>query len=140
MLSAGGAYINTTLDADVPNLDAQKGDAAPFVPEISFTTSAEYSTELNKDLEGFGWVNVQYTDDRSTEFSEQNSNYRKMDAYTVANMRLGIRFSGYEISLFANNMFDDDGVVRAIGRPPFDPPASIRVTPRTIGMTFRGGF
>ncbi|GGZ74005.1 TonB-dependent receptor [Paraglaciecola chathamensis] len=140
VLSAGGAYINTTLDADVPNLDAQKGDAAPFVPEISFTTSAEYSTELNKDLEGFGWVNVQYTDDRSTEFSEQNSNYRKMDAYTVANMRLGIRFSGYEISLFANNMFDDDGVVRAIGRPPFDPPASIRVTPRTIGMTFRGGF
>lgn len=140
VLSAGGAYINTSLDADVPNLDAQKGDAAPFVPEVSFTTSAEYSMQLNENLEGFGWVNVQYTDDRSTEFSEQNSNYRKMDAYTLANMRVGIRFSGYEISLFANNMFDDDGVVRAIGRPPFDPPASIRVTPRTIGMTFRGGF
>ncbi|WP_158768888.1 TonB-dependent receptor [Paraglaciecola sp. L1A13] len=140
VLSAGGAYINTSLDADVPNLDAQKGDAAPFVPEVSFTTSVEYSMQLNENLEGFGWVNVQYTDDRSTEFSEQNSNYRKMDAYTLANMRVGIRFSGYEISLFANNMFDDDGVVRAIGRPPFDPPASIRVTPRTIGMTFRGGF
>ena len=140
VLSAGGAYINTSLDADVPNLDAQKGDAAPFVPEISFTASAEYSTQLNETLEGFGWMNVQYTDDRSTEFSEQHSNYRKMDAYTLANLRFGVRFSGYEISLFANNLLDDDGVVRAIGRPPFDPPASIRVTPRTVGVTFRGGF
>lgn len=140
ILSAGAAYINTSLDADVPNLDAQKGDAAPFVPETSFTTSAEYSMAINAQFEGFGWLNVQYTDERSTEFSEQNSNYRKMDAYTLANLRLGVRFSDYEISLFANNLFDDDGVVRAIGRPPFDPPASIRVTPRTIGVTFRGGF
>ena len=139
-LSAGGAYINTSLDADVPNLGAQKGDAAPFVPETSFTASVEYSTQLNESLEGFGWMNLQYTDDRSTEFSEQNENYRKMDAYTLANLRLGVRFSGYEISLFANNLLDDDGVVRAIGRPPFDPPASIRVTPRTVGVTFRGGF
>ncbi|GAC20652.1 TonB-dependent receptor [Paraglaciecola arctica] len=139
-LSAGGAYINTSLDADVPNLGAQKGDAAPFVPETSFTASAEYSMQLNENIEGFGWMNLQYTDDRFTEFSKENENYRKMDAYTLANLRLGVRFSGYEISLFANNLLDDDGVVRAIDRPPFDPPASIRVTPRTVGVTFRGGF
>jgi iron complex outermembrane receptor protein len=63
-----------------------------------------------------------------------------MNAYTVANLRVGVRLRDYEVSLFANNLFDDDGVVRAIGRPPFDPPASIRVNPRTIGITFRGHY
>ena len=63
-----------------------------------------------------------------------------MDEYTVANLRVGVRFKEYEVSLFANNLFDENGVVRAIGRPPFDQPATIRVTPRTIGLTFRGSY
>jgi outer membrane receptor protein involved in Fe transport len=139
-LSLGGAYINTSLDADVPNLEAEKGDAAPFVPEVSWTASSEYIVPLPDNMEGFAWLNVQYTDDRTTEFNENNPNFREMDAYTLANLRVGVRFSEYEVSLFANNVFDDDGVVRGIGRPPFDPPASIRVMPRTVGLTFRGHF
>ncbi|MFT5595142.1 MAG: iron complex outermembrane receptor protein, partial [Oceanicoccus sp.] len=53
---------------------------------------------------------------------------------------VGVRFRDYEVSLFANNLFDDDGVVRAIGRPPFDTPASIRVDPHPIGINFRGYY
>jgi iron complex outermembrane receptor protein len=139
-LSAGGAYIKSTLDEDVPNLSAIKGDAAPFVPETTFTASAEYEQPLVEDYMGFVWFNLQYTGDRATEFNVNGPNYKKMDAYTVANLRVGVRFRDYEVSLFANNLLDDDGVVRAIGRPPFDPPASIRVNPRTIGITFRGHY
>ncbi len=139
-ISAGGAYIDTSLDADVPNLDAKKGDAAPFVPKTTLTTSIEYTKVLSEDVEGFAWTNIQYTDERTTEFNPENPNFRKMDSYTVTNVRIGLRFDEYEVSLFANNLFDDNGVIRAIGRPPFDPPASIRVTPRIIGVTFRGAF
>ncbi|WP_342808292.1 TonB-dependent receptor [Alteromonas sp. M12] len=139
-LSLGGAYINSTLDADVPNLSALKGDSAPFVPETTFNASADYERALSQNYMGFAYFNVQYTGDRATEFNEEAANYRKMDAYTVANLRLGVRFDEFEVSLFANNLFDDDGVVRAIGRPPFDQPATIRVTPRTVGLTFRGNY
>jgi outer membrane receptor protein involved in Fe transport len=139
-LSAGGAYIKSTLDADVPNLSAVKGDSAPFVPETTFTASAEYEQPLADNYMGFAWFNIQYTGDRATEFNVDGPNYREMDAYTVANLRVGVRVADYEISLFANNMFDDDGVIRAIGRPPFDQPAAIRVTPRTIGITLRGEY
>jgi outer membrane receptor protein involved in Fe transport len=59
-----------------------------------------------------------------------------MDAYTVANFLVGVRFRDYEVSLFANNLLDDDGVVRAIGRPP----ASIRINQLTIGITLRGHY
>ncbi|WP_353371361.1 TonB-dependent receptor [Aliiglaciecola sp. NS0011-25] len=139
-LSLGGAYINSTLDADVPNLSALKGDSAPFVPETTFNASADYERALSQNYMGFAYFNVQYTGDRATEFNEEAANYRKMDAYTVANLRLGVRFDEFEVSLFANNLFDDDGVVRAIGRPPFDQPATIRITPRTVGLTFRGNY
>jgi len=139
-ISAGGAYIDTSLDTDVPNLSAQKGDPAPFVPKVTFTTSAEYTRMLSDNLEGFAFANIQYTDDRRTEFNENNPNFREMDTYTIANARIGVRFDVYEVSLFANNLFDDNAVVRAIGRPPFDPPAAIRVVPRTVGVTFRGTF
>ncbi|WP_460311679.1 TonB-dependent receptor [Aliiglaciecola aliphaticivorans] len=139
-LSVGGAYIKSTLDADVPNLSALEGDSAPFVPETTFNASADYERALSQNYMGFAYFNVQYTGDRATEFNENAENYRKMDAYTVANLRLGVRFDEFEVSLFANNLFDDDGVVRAIGRPPFDQPATIRVTPRTVGLTFRGNY
>ncbi|MEP4891926.1 MAG: TonB-dependent receptor [Aliiglaciecola sp.] len=139
-LSVGGAYIKSTLDADVPNLSALEGDSAPFVPETTLNASADYERALSQNYMGFAYFNVQYTGDRATEFNENADNYRKMDAYTVANLRLGVRFDEFEVSLFANNLFDDDGVVRAIGRPPFDQPATIRVTPRTIGLTFRGNY
>jgi hypothetical protein len=34
ILSAGGTYIKSTLDEDVPNLSAIKGNSAPFVPKL----------------------------------------------------------------------------------------------------------
>lgn len=139
-LTAGGAYIDSTLDADVPNLAAVKGDSAPYVPETTFNVSAQYERPFDGGVMGYAWVNLQYTGETATEFNENGPNYIAMDSYTVGNLRIGVKFDVYDVSLFANNMFDDDSVVRAIGRPPFDPPASIRVMPRTIGITFRGRY
>ena len=139
-LSARGTYIKSTLDEDVPNLSSIKGDSAPFVPKTTFTVSAEYEQPLVEDYMGFVWFNLQYTGDRATEFNVNGPNYKKMDAYTVANFRVVVRFRHHEVSLFANNLFDDVGVVRSIARPPFDPPASMHVNTRTIGITLRGHY
>jgi hypothetical protein len=76
-LSAGRAYIKSTLDEDVPNLSAIKGDSAPFVPETTFTASAEYEQLLVEDYMGFAWFNLQYTGDRATEFNLNGPNYKK---------------------------------------------------------------
>ncbi len=139
-LGFGGAYINSELDEDVPNLDAVKGDQVPFVPELSFSASADYVFSLTDNVNGFLWANVQYNGDRNSEFSLDAPNFRKMDAYTVANIRFGVQWDSFEVSLYANNLFDDDGVVRALRRPPFDPDAVIRTHPRTIGVTVRKHF
>lgn len=141
VLGFGGAYIDATLSEDVPNLGAQDGDQVPYVPKLSFSASADYVFPVNQTLDGFFWGNVQYVDDRHTEFNhDPTTNYRKMDAFAVANLRTGVRWDGYDLSLYFHNVFDDDGVIRALRRPPFDPDAVIRTQPRTIGLMLRKYF
>jgi outer membrane receptor protein involved in Fe transport len=141
VLGFGGAYIDATLSEDVPNLGAQDGDQVPYVPKLSFSASADYVFPVNQTLDGFFWGNVQYVDDRHTEFNhDPTTNYRKMDAFAVANLRTGVRWDGYDLSLYVHNVFDDDGVIRALRRPPFDPDAVIRTQPRTIGLMLRKYF
>jgi len=140
-LSFGGSYIDSVLDEDVPNLDAEKGDQVPYVPKFSFSTSADYVFPINDTLNGFVWGNVEYVGDRHTEFShDPNTNYRKMDAFTIANLRVGVRWDDFDFSVYLHNVFDDDGVIRALRRPPFDPDAVIRTQPRTFGIILRKYF
>ncbi len=139
-ISVGGSYIDTTLDVDVPNLDALAGDPAPYVPKYSLNSTVEYSFPVTNTMGGYVWGNLQHIGDRGTEFSTNNALYQKMEDYQVVNLRAGLEFEHAEVSVFANNLFDSRGVVRALGRPPFDPQAAIRVQPRTIGVTVRGNF
>ncbi len=136
----GTSYISSELDQDVPNLGAIEGDKAPFVPEFAFTSSLEYTRPISDTMDGFLWTNIQHVGTRNTEFDLQAANNRRMDDYTLANVRLGVKWDNYEISLFANNLLDSGGVIRALRRPPFDPDARIRVEPRTIGITVRTEF
>ncbi|MFK7958733.1 MAG: TonB-dependent receptor [Lysobacterales bacterium] len=140
VVSLGGAYMNSELSQDVPNLNAVKGDDAPFVPDFTFNGSIDYRFPVGDRLQGFAFLNAQHVGDRNTEFDTDAPNNRFMDSYEVVNMRVGVEWDRYELSLFANNALDTRSVLRALGRPPFDPDANIRVQPRTIGVSFRGSF
>ncbi len=138
--NVGGSYMRSELDEDVPNLSAVKGDRAPYVPEFSMNATLEYVYPLADDMDGFIWMNYQHVGHRQTEFNAANADYRDMEAYDLANVRVGVTWEDLEISLFANNLFDSRGVVRALRRKPFDPDGAIRVEPRTLGITVRGYF
>lgn len=139
-LGFGGAYIDATLDQNVPNLNAFAGDFAPFIPDLSFNMNTEYTFPVTDDMLGYVWFGVQHVGERNTEFDTEAANNKLMKSYEVANFRAGVEWGNYQLSLYAQNMFDDRGVVRATGRPPFDPDAVIRVEPRAIGITFRTNF
>lgn len=139
-LTAGGAYIDSKLSSDVANLKAKEGDKAPFVPEFTFSSSAEYVFQVSDDLDAFVYAGYQYMGERFTEFSPQLTTYRKMDAYNVVNLRAGLTHEGVELSIYANNALDSRGVIRALPASPFDPEARIRITPRTVGANIRVAF
>ena len=139
-MSLGLGYTDSTLDEDVPNLQAFAGDRAPFVPKYSATGSAEYMFPLTDRINGFGWANYQFVDRRATDFSDLQSRYRRMGSYNLLNLRAGVRLQSIELSAFVKNLTDSRGVLRALASTPFDAEGAIRVQPRTIGMTARADF
>ncbi|WP_417317726.1 TonB-dependent receptor [Emcibacter sp.] len=138
--SAGGTYMNSNLDTDIPSLNAVSGDRAPYVPEFSLNATLEYVHQLSDEMDGFVWLNYQHVGHRQTEFNRAYADYRDMDAYNLANIRVGVTWDNMEVSLFADNLFDSRGVVRSLRRAPFDPDGAIRVQPRTIGLTAKTEF
>lgn len=138
--TTGGSYMTSNLDTPIASLSAQKGDRAPYVPEFTLNATLEYVYPINDEMEGFVWANYQHTGHRQTEFNAANADFRDMAAYDLANVRVGVTWDNFEISLFASNLFDSRGVVRALRRAPFDPDGAIRVQPRTMGITVKGNF
>lgn len=139
-LTAGAAYTDSTLDGDVANLQAEKGDRAPYVPRGTFNGTAEYVWPVSDTVEGFVWGNYQYVGERATDFSSLQSRYRKMGQYNVVNVRAGARVGEVEVSAFVKNLGDSRGVLRALASTPFDAEGAIRIQPRTVGMTVRASF
>ncbi|QXQ06773.1 TonB-dependent receptor [Sphingosinicellaceae bacterium] len=139
-LSAGIGYTDSALDEDVINLQASKGDHAPYVPKFTFTGSGEYAFPLSEKVEGFVWGNYQHVGSRTTDFSDLQSRFRDMGAYDVVNLRAGVRVGSTEASVFVKNLADSGGVVRALASTPFDAEGVIRIQPRTAGVTVRTNF
>lgn len=140
VVKAGAAYTHATLDQDVPQLSAQQGDFAPYVPKFTFNTSAAYDFPIKEGLDGFVWGSWQYTGRRQSDFNPALSTFRRIDAYNTLNLRAGLRWEKVELSAYVNNVGDSDGVVRQVASTPFYPDGSYRITPRTVGMTMRVAF
>jgi iron complex outermembrane recepter protein len=139
-LTAGGSYTHSTLDSDVPDLSAHAGDPSPFVPKTQFNTTAEYTFPIGTDMHAFVWGGWNYVGKRSTQFSPENSLYREMAAYNTLNLRGGVQWSTMEASLFVKNLNNSDGVIRQVSATPFYPDGAYRITPRTVGVSFRYWF
>ena len=139
-LSLGGSYVDATLNQDVPDLAALKGDHAPFVPKVSISASGEYRFPLVPGWSGFAWAAYQHVGQRTTEFSPLLARYRAMDSYNVINTRAGVQQGPLEVSLYVKNLTNSGGVLRALAATPFDAEGAYRITPRTVGATARYTF
>ncbi len=139
-VKAGLGYTHATLDADMSALSAHAGDRAPFVPRVTFNTSAEYGFPVGSGVDGFVWGSWQYVGRRQTDFNPDLSTYREMDAYRTAGLRGGLRWEQVELSVFVQNLTDSGGVVRQVASTPFYPDGAYRITPRTTGLSLRYTF
>jgi iron complex outermembrane receptor protein len=151
-----------TLNANLGIIDAQfdeslvpagsmndivlKGDKLPDVPELTYNVSFDYAIPATKG-EYFIVANVNFVDEtlelpgRSNDDVTGNgidsSNVRP--DYTVVDMRIGfVSEKGWEATLFAENLFDEEALYGfndaiAFAFPGSDP--TVRNRPRTIGLS-----
>ncbi|MDE0270447.1 MAG: TonB-dependent receptor [Gammaproteobacteria bacterium] len=81
-------------------------------PDFKFTVSAEYLVPF-ENLPFDGFVNLSYQWQDDVNFSLLADPGAKQDAYGIANLSLGIiesRSERYSVTLFVNNLFDEDYV------------------------------
>lgn len=132
-LTLAGAYIDSTLDEDVPNLFASKGDHVPNVPEWALSASASYTWPFTAALNGYVRADVRHIGSRNTEFNPAEG--IELGAYETGNLHFGVESEKWDMSLFIRNATDKRGFIDG-GFGQGVTSYSIE-RPRTIGVSFR---
>jgi iron complex outermembrane receptor protein len=141
-LVATAAYSRSELDNDDPPLGGASGEQLPGIPEWTFSLSGDYDFMLGS-LDAFVGGGVAYQDSRKTSFNGRgaiapaNTNF-DIDDYVTADLRTGVKFGRYKLSLYATNLFDEYAFQRATTVGTQGNATILR--PRTIGAVFSAEF
>ncbi|MDT8437441.1 MAG: TonB-dependent receptor [Wenzhouxiangellaceae bacterium] len=170
LLTLASSYIEAEFDSTVRDASGnvlggvEDGNRLPSVPEQQFSASGAYSFPLSfvDGAEGFLTASVQHVGSRFTQPSDQvpgagdfahglpfggmtgnevTSLNLKLPSYEVAYLSGGVRFDGYTITLFVDNVFDENALLS------FDRERGGRARlgfrtnqPRTYGINLRASF
>jgi iron complex outermembrane receptor protein len=168
-LSLSGSLIQAEFDSTVVDGTGnvlggiRKGNRLPTVPQFQMAASATYETALSSSMDGMFNITFQHVGDRFTQPSDQENNPRtfvsnlpfggasglngttvdlRLPAYNLVNISAGVKMaSGTDITVFANNLFDENPLLS------FDRERGGRARlgfnvgqPRTVGITVRQRF
>ncbi len=147
-LGMGVNYLKAELTEDMPLIeDGRKGDAIPYVPDLTLNFNARYEAPLPNGWNGFVGGDWSYVGSISNRLSPTDRYYREAKSYTLTNLRVGVKGDDWSATLAVNNVFDEDSITMYAfdfqGPPPPGgnvPDNLVRAWPRTISLTFRKTF
>ena len=149
-LGVGLGLLNPEITESGPGLDAQEGNRILFTPNTTAAANLKYFKDLNSKVSLFGNLSWNFVGERFSTYAAQNEgtdadevSFRTLDSYNLVNLRVGVTFSNFEVSLFSNNLtgtaanFGDVVSLAAevSGRPRFT-----TNRPRTSGLQVRAFF
>ena len=156
-LNLSGSYVDAKLRSDESGLNARSGDRLPLSPKLSFNLNGRYTMPVSDDWNAFVDVTYQYVGSVVAFFNSELPDSPPVDAagnrvpsYDLVNLRVGLSGKHYEVSLFADNLFDKRAIITpdrervgylvtgTIGRDArLD---YIRNRPRTVGLNAKLNF
>ena len=114
------------------------GDPIPLTPEWTGSLQVSYEQPIAGGMDGYVQGGLSYRGDSYTTFNDQNTYYTKLPAYTLVNLKLGVRRDGWDIGLFGENLGDKAAYAGVV-----ESPDGIRVfspRPRTFGVRVSSTF
>lgn len=109
-LNMSGTYNDAELSQDVPTLNASDGDQLPLSSKYSFNATARYEFPVTGTLDAFVQYNYLYNSKIIFHLGwEGNAGVigQPDPAYSLHNVRLGMKHDRWTASLFLNNAFDE---------------------------------
>lgn len=145
-LSATVAYTDARIvDPGPGSALAKVGDRFPNVPEWTASLMADYSvpSQAFGGSTFFVHADARYISETSPQIGRPANPQLMLPEYTLVGLRGGFTFGDKPttVTLFIDNLFDDDAFVNARGR--VGVPTDVWATPsapRTIGLTVRKDF
>ncbi|HEY7643197.1 MAG TPA: TonB-dependent receptor [Steroidobacteraceae bacterium] len=135
-LMVSASYVDARLEEDVPNLAGEANQRIPTVPDWTVSGSARRGFHLSAGLAGFVQADFQYV---GGAWNTYDATTRKWVASReLFNLRAGGQRGRWEVELYAENVFDERGVL--YHNLNFLGEWQTLVRPRTLGMRARVGF
>jgi iron complex outermembrane recepter protein len=140
-ITAGGNYTHAYLtqdfsgnanpDADVGAL-AVKGAALLNVPDWTANLSADYGFDLTPDYRASVGGDVEYTGRVKNTSYDEGFNV-SLPSYVLVNLRASVTWRDYQVTLYADNVFDKNAEVNVINDVD-DAYNVLTNRPRTVGV------
>jgi len=108
-VGASGAYAHARLADDVPGIGGAAGDRLPIAPRISAALRADYRTNVGGGWQAFGGGNLSYVGSRTTGFDSPGAPQYVLPSYETVNLRAGAARGGWELMVYAKNVFNKLG-------------------------------
>ena len=149
------AYTNARLADDLPPVlgvvSAFDGDRLPFTPKFSLGANVDYSWSLSGTTEAFVGASARTLTNQVTDydaaFFDANDEHRKIDGYSVFDLRGGVDFGKFSVEAYAKNLFNAEGRTSTVGPlangAPIYPNGALGtgvIRPRTIGISLTAGL
>lgn len=110
-LAFNAGYTDPTLDNDVSEIGAPAGRRLSNVPDVTANLSTTYRFPAFGDRQGFARADVQHVGNIYTEIGNVGRPRIKLGSYTLVNLRAGIEDDRWRITLFADNVFDEQATI-----------------------------
>jgi outer membrane receptor protein involved in Fe transport len=117
-LSVGATYTDSRLSEDMPvpppplpGSDPTPygfdGDRIPYSPKWSFAGQMQYEVPFSSALTGYAATNFNYRSASYTSFNSTFGDYQELEGYLLVGVRFGVRYEGWDTSLFVDNVTDE---------------------------------
>ncbi len=135
-IDVGASYVNAKLDEDVPNFAATKGARVPAVPRFAMSLGVNVELPPVAGFEDRLRIDYRYVGRSYSDFSEA---WRQpLPSYEVTNLRYSVLGDRWSATLFAENLFDERGIV--LTTESILGSWETTIPPRRIGFSLRRGF
>lgn len=107
-LGLGAGYTHAYLiSANVGAGDGIPGDPLPYVPRYTAYASADYEFHVGQNMREFVGGDVNWTDNRATDFPENTATYFPLPPNVLTNLRMGLRRDAWTVELIGKNVFNN---------------------------------
>lgn len=136
-IGATGSLVNAKISDAAPGSGTAKGQWLLHIPRHSYTAYFDYEPELSPEWTGLVHLDANFLGSSYGAFATTNPDYRR-PGYTVLNANVGVRVGSFEVTVYAQNLLNQDDIIQ---RPSvFGVRQGLIVRPRTIGVNGRFHF